>query len=78
MERLLKINEVSEILQVSRKTIYNWVCYGNIPHFKVYGMRKNGGGALRFRQSDLENWLAKRKEHGSALNKNLIHSLPIN
>jgi len=63
MERLLKINEVSDLLQVSRKTIYNWVCYGHIPHIKVYGSRNNGGGLLRFRQSDLDNWLDKRKQN---------------
>ena len=47
MEKLLKINEVSEILQVSPKTVYNWVCYGYIPHFKVNNSQGNGG-AVRF------------------------------
>jgi excisionase family DNA binding protein len=63
MEKLLKVTEVSEILQVSPKTVYNWVCYGYIPHFKVNTSR-GGGGALRFRQSDLEQWLEKRKQYG--------------
>ena len=47
MEKLLKINEVSEILQVSPKTVYNWVCYGYIQHFKVNNSQGNGG-AVRF------------------------------
>ncbi len=63
MEKLLKVTEVSVMLQVSPKTVYNWVCYGYIPHFKVNNSRGNGG-ALRFRQSDLEQWLEIRKQNG--------------
>ncbi|MBI3601865.1 MAG: helix-turn-helix domain-containing protein [Candidatus Omnitrophica bacterium] len=73
MERLLKINEVSDMLQVSRKTIYNWVCYGYIPHFKVYNTRGHGG-VLRFRESDLEKWLQRRKQDGRVTYKDMIFS----
>lgn len=62
MEKLLKINEVSEILQMSPKTIYNWVSCKQIPFFKVYSARGKHG-AVRFRQSDLEQWLKKRKQN---------------
>ena len=72
MERLLKIDEVSGLLGISRKTIYNWVCYGYIPYFKVYGTRNNGGGVLRFRESDLEKWLEKRKQNGRATYKDMV------
>lgn len=63
MERLLKIEEVSNLLQVSRKTVYNWVCYGYIPHIKVSNIRGHRG-ALRFKESDLNEWIDKRKEYG--------------
>ncbi len=70
MEKLLKVNEVSEILQVSPKTVYNWVSYGYIPYFKVYHSRE-GGGVVRFRQSDLERWLQIRKQNGRSSFKNI-------
>ncbi|MDP2654339.1 MAG: helix-turn-helix domain-containing protein [Candidatus Omnitrophota bacterium] len=71
MEKLLKVSEVSEMLQVSPKTVYNWVCYGYIPHFKVNSSRGNGG-ALRFRQSDLEQWLEIRKQNGRGTFKHAL------
>ena len=64
MERLMKIKEVSELLQISPKTIYNWVHYGYIPHFKVYGQRGTTKTAIRFRQSDIEQWLKRRRRSG--------------
>ena len=64
MERLIKIDEVSAILQISPKTIYNWVHYGYIPYFKVYSAARGHGGLIRFRQSDIEKWLQKRKQNG--------------
>ena len=60
MEKLLKIREVGELLQMSPKTIYNWVHSGDIPYFKVYKGR-GSAGVIRFRQSDLERWLQSRK-----------------
>lgn len=61
MEKLLKVNEVSEILQMSPKTIYHWVQCRQIPFFKVYTARGKNG-LVRFKQSDLEQWLRKRKQ----------------
>ncbi len=63
MERLLKIGEVSALLQISPKTIYNWVHYGYIPYFKIYNTRGHGG-LIRFRQTDIENWLKRRRQNG--------------
>ncbi len=60
MEKLLKIREVGELLQMRPKTIYNWVHCGDIPYFKVYKSR-GSAGVIRFRQSDLERWLQARK-----------------
>ena len=66
MERLLKINEVSEMLQMSPKTIYHWVHCGSIPYFKVYRER-GSAGVIRFRQSDLEKWLQVRRQNKNRL-----------
>lgn len=71
MEKLLNVNEVSEILQVRPKTVYNWVCYGHIPHLKVNSSRGNGG-LLRFRESDLEQWLEAKKHTGRASFKHAL------
>lgn len=71
MEKLLKINEVSEILGISPKTIYNWVCYGYIPHFKVFNQRGHRG-VVRFKQSDLDQWLEKRRQTGRSTYKETI------
>ena len=73
MEKLLNVNEVSEILQVSPKTVYNWVCYGYIPYFKV-NSTSGGGGPLRFRESDLEQWLSAKRHSGRA---SLKHALTL-
>ncbi len=71
MERLLKIDEVSDLLHVSPKTIYNWVCYGYIPHLKIFSERAHRG-AVRFKQSDLEDWLNKRRSMGRISHKEII------
>ncbi len=60
MEKLLKIDEVSAILQISPKTIYNWVHYGYFPYFKIYSARGRSG-LIRFRQSDIEQLAEKKK-----------------
>lgn len=55
MEKLLKIEQVSDLLQVSKRTIYDWIHVGYIPHYKF----PNG---ILFKSSDIENWLKKRKQ----------------
>ena len=57
MERLLTIQDVSDQLQVSKSLVYKWVHYRFIPHLKI-------GTKVRFKQSQLENWL-KRRENKS-------------
>ncbi len=58
MEKLLTINEVSELLQIPKGSLYNLVHEGRIPYIKI------GGGRLRFRESTLEKWVEslERKE----------------
>jgi putative molybdopterin biosynthesis protein len=50
MEPLLTIEEAAQILKIKKTTLYTWAYRRQIPIVKV-------GSALRFRQSDLEEWL---------------------
>lgn len=63
MEALIDIKRASEVLGIKIPTLYQWVHMKDsrgrsfIPHLKL-------GGRLRFRVSDLEAWIAKRKNPG--------------
>jgi excisionase family DNA binding protein len=50
-ENLLTITDVSEMLRVSPKTIYNWAYRDLIPRIKL------GRGLLRFRRTDILRWI---------------------
>ena len=54
MEKLLKVEDVCELLQISKSLVYKWVHYEYIPHCKI-------GSVVRFCQSEIIRWL-KRKE----------------
>lgn len=47
---LLTIAEAAGYLNISTKTLRNWVYRGQVPYVKI-------GGAVRFRFSDLETWI---------------------
>jgi excisionase family DNA binding protein len=51
--RLLTAREVAETLGLSTETILEWVRRGDLPAFKL-------GRAIRFREDDLDQWLAER------------------
>ncbi len=53
--RLLTAREVAEMIGVSSETILRWTRRGAIPGFRL------PGGALRYRESELEQWLAGRR-----------------
>ena len=55
MEKLLTIEQLSELIQVSKSTIYHWTHTGYVPHYKL-------PKGLRFRGSEIEYWI-KRKQH---------------
>lgn len=55
MEKLLTIQQVSDLLQVSRSLVYKWVHYDFVPYVKI-------GNVVRFKESELSRWL-KNKEH---------------
>lgn len=53
--KYLDIIEVSKILKVEQKTIYNWVCLGKIPYIKA-------NGRLLFKQEAIDEMMRKREE----------------
>jgi len=57
MEKLLKIEQVADLFQISKRTIYDWTHTDYIPHYKF---RKG----VRFRPSEVERWLERRKKRG--------------
>jgi len=57
VERLLTIQQVCDLLQVSPALVYKWVHYGFVPYIKL-------GVSLRFRESELIRWLEKRERKG--------------
>ena len=57
MEKLLTVEQLSEILQVSRRTIYDWTHTGFIPHYKF-------PRGVRFKWAEIDQWLIKRKHQG--------------
>jgi len=56
MERLLDVNQVSELLGVKPSTLYYWVHTGYIPHHHI-------GKLLRFKESEIEEWFDETAEH---------------
>ncbi len=62
MKKLLKPKEVAELIGVQLSTIYKWTHIDFIPHVKA-------GGALRFLESDILEWLDKRKSKGRKTRK---------
>jgi len=57
MEKLLTIDDLAKMLSVSKSTIYRWVHYGFVPHFKI-------GGAVRFDEGAIQRWLREREVAG--------------
>jgi len=53
VEKLLTVEQLSELIQISRSTLYEWTHAGFIPHYKF----PNG---VRFKEKDIDDWLKKR------------------
>ncbi|NQS90217.1 helix-turn-helix domain-containing protein [Patescibacteria group bacterium] len=53
----MTIDQLSEIIQFKRRTIYDWVHVGYIPHHKF-------PKGVRFKASEIEKWLNKRHKRG--------------
>ena len=54
--RLLDIRSASEVLGLSRHTLYSWVCQRRIPFVKA-------GRRTMFDTRDLEKWIDQMKVH---------------
>lgn len=54
---ILTLDEVASYLKVGKRTVYRLVSEGKIPAFKV-------GGTWRFRQTELDQWIASRISKG--------------
>jgi len=65
MEKLLKINDVCDLLQVSRSLVYKWVHYNYIPYVKM-------GSLIRFRNDEILQWIKKRSKKGRATIKEIL------
>lgn len=68
MEKLLTIQQLSDLIQVSPKTIYQWTHIGFIPHYKL-------PKGLRFREGEIEKWFANKKCKGRS--KRIINPIEI-
>jgi excisionase family DNA binding protein len=58
-DEILIIRDVAALLKVGEKTIYTMAQAGDLPGFKVRGQ-------WRFRQSDIDAWIAAQAEHAKA------------
>jgi len=54
MTRLIDIKEASEVLGVTIGTLYQWVHYRRLPHYKV-------GRLVKFRPADLDTFIESRR-----------------
>ncbi len=54
MERLLDIEELSEILGVTKATIYSWTSQNKIPHIKL------SRRLLKFRKGEIMEWIKQK------------------
>ncbi len=77
MEKLLNIDELAEILGVTKATIYSWTSQNKIPHVKLTKR------LLKFREQEIMDWISqksvsadapeagKRNRHYTRLSSNL-------
>jgi excisionase family DNA binding protein len=59
LDRLLTVEEMRRLLNVKKSFIYTLTHQKRIPHYKI-------GKLLRFRESEINEWLAERSENGGA------------
>jgi excisionase family DNA binding protein len=52
--KLIDITQLSEMLNVKKKTIYDWVHKRKIPYIKL-------GGLIRFDPTEIEQWVKSKK-----------------
>jgi len=57
MDKLLTIDQVCDLLQVSKSLVYKWVHCQFIPHIKI-------GSLVRFKESEIIRWIKLREKRG--------------
>ena len=57
--QILTLDEVAAYLKVGKRTVYRLAAAKKIPAFKV-------GGIWRFRQTDIDSWIAAQSEKPEA------------
>ncbi len=60
MEKLLNIDEVAEMLGVTKGAIYAWVYQKKIPHVKITKR------LLKFREKDIMDWISQKSVSADA------------
>ncbi len=65
MEKLLTIQQLSELFQISRSTVYEWTHTGFIPHYKF-------PKGVRFKIAEIDGWLKTKRRKGRNSFKILI------
>jgi excisionase family DNA binding protein len=53
--KMLKVSELAEILNIAPTTIYHWVMNKEIPYYKI-------GTTVRFNLDDVMAWIEARKK----------------
>ncbi len=56
MDEFLTLKEVTEILKVSRQTVYRWISSGELRSIKI-------GKLVRIRKKDLEKFLKNKEKN---------------
>ena len=61
MDKLLTVEEITKMLGIKKSTLYSWVHAKSIPHIKI------GRRCLRFRESDIKEWIASMEVRKPAI-----------
>lgn len=68
-EKLLKISDITEWLNVSHSTIYDWIKKNDFPKPMVLGFSKPGSrksqNASRWHEEEVRDWLRNRPRGGA-------------
>jgi len=57
VEKLLTVPQLSQLIQFSPKTIYQWVHQGVVPCYKF-------SKGIRFREKEIDGWIRRRHRRG--------------
>ena len=57
MEKYLTVKELSDLIQISPRTLYEWTHIGFIPHYKL-------PRGVRFKIAEVEKWMEGRRRRG--------------